>query len=219
LVRIDDNRQTTMDLKTSFNILGLDPQADEASAKRAYKAQVRRWHPDQFPEGSDTKSGAEEQLKQINIAYARVKAHVAGVRPNPGFTAKPARDTTPPGGDSPRREGTPGEHAQKRSWVDHLFDTLNAFAGKRGGQPAEPAADNTDTIRRKTFGQVLDEMAGGSISAKPKRRPVGTPATRCRTAGCRRCRGRGSTVGGVGGTESPGPVKPVSRVRGIGRHR
>jgi hypothetical protein len=209
---IDDNRQTTMDLKTSFNILGLDPQADEASAKRAYKAQVRRWHPDQFPEGSDTKSVAEEQLKLINIAFARVKAHLAGVRPDPDVTA-------PPGGDTSRREGPPGEHAERRSWVDHLFDTLNAFAGKREGQPAEPAADNAETIRRKTFGQVLDEMAGGSISAKPKRRPVGTPAAPCRAAGCRRYRGRGSTVGGIGGTESPGPVKPVSRVRGIGRHR
>ena len=208
-----------MDLKTSFKILGLDPQADEASAKRAYKSQVRRWHPDQFPEGSDTKSGAEEQLKQINIAYARVKAHVGGVRSDPGVTARPARDTAPPRGNSPRREGTPGEHAEKRSWVDHLFETLNAFAGKREGQPAEPAADKTDTIRQKTFGQVLDEMAGGSISAKPKRQPVATPATPCRAAGCRRYRGRGSTVGNVGGTESPGPVKPVSRVRGIGRSR
>ena len=72
-----------MDLTTSFKILGLDPQADEGTAKRAYKAQVRRWHPDQFPQGSSVKAGAEEQLKQINIAYARVKAHLALHRPDP----------------------------------------------------------------------------------------------------------------------------------------
>ena len=66
-----------MNLTTSFNTLGIGPDTDEAQAKRAYKAQVRRWHPDQFPEGSATKAGAEEQLKQINIAYARVKAHLA----------------------------------------------------------------------------------------------------------------------------------------------
>lgn len=202
-----------MDLKTSFNILGLDPEADEASAKRAYKAKVRRWHPDQFPEGSDTKAGAEEQLKQINIAYARVKAHVAAVRPDPGVTA------TPPPRDTVRPDGTSGEQAEKRSWVDHLFDTLNAFAGKREGWPAEPAADKADAIRQKTFGQVLDEMAGGSICAKPKRQPGRTAATPRRAAGYRRHRGRGSTVGSVGGSESPGPVKPVSRVRGIGRRR
>jgi hypothetical protein len=129
-----------MDLKTSFNILGLDPQADEASAKRAYKAQVRRWHPDQFPEGSDTKAGAEEQLKQINIAYARVKEHTCpGVRPNPIVTATSPRN--PFGGDHPGVTGTPGENAQKRSWVDHLFDALNAFAGKR-----EPSANPPQTI-------------------------------------------------------------------------
>ena len=202
-----------MDLKTSFKILGLDPEADEASAKRAYKAQVRRWHPDQFPEGSDTKTGAEEQLKQINIAYARVKAQVAKNRPDPGATVRPSpRDTERP-------DGTPGEKAEKRSWVDHLFDTLNAFAGKREGQPAEPAGDKADAIRQKTFGQVLDEMAGGSISARPKRHPGRPAATPRRPAGYRRYRGHGTTLDGVGGTESPGPVKPVSRVRGIGRHR
>jgi curved DNA-binding protein CbpA len=204
-----------MDLKTSFNILGLDPEADEASAKRAYKAKVRRWHPDQFPEGSDTKDGAEEHLKQINIAYARVKAHVAGNRHAPGVTPRPPHSPR----DTARREATTDEQAEKRSWVDHLFDTLNAFAGKREGQPTEPAADQADAIRQKTFGQVLDEMAGGSISIKPKRQPGGPAAAQRRAAAYRRYRSRGSTVGGVGGTESPGPVKPVSRVRGIGRSR
>lgn len=207
-----------MNLTTSFDTLGIDPEADEAQAKRAYKAQVRRWHPDQFPEGSATKAGAEEQLKQINIAYARVKAHLATQRPDPAATtaaSPPHPDRGTAGTPDP-----PGEQTGKRSWVDHLFDTLNAFAGNRVGEPPVPPADARDIHPRKTFEQVLDEMAGGGISPK-RQRQSGNPApVRNRPAsGYRRSSRSGGRVGTISGTESPGPVKPVGRVRGIGRNR
>ena len=207
-----------MNLATSFKTLGIGPEADEAQAKRAYKAQVRRWHPDQFPEGSATKAGAGEQLKQINIAYARVKAHLAMHRPDPTVSAS----ATPPypGQGGTDRHEPPGGNSKKRSWVDHLFDALNAYAGNRAGEPSAPPDGETDTNRRKTFEQVLDEMAGGGIPPKLKRRPGNHAATGCRVAsGYRRAGRKGKTVGTVGGGESPGPVKPVSRVRGIGRNR
>ena len=202
-----------MNLTTSFNILGIGPDTDEAQAKRAYKAQVRRWHPDQFPEGSATKAGAEEQLKQINIAYARVKAHLATHRPTPAAPPPPDQDT------ADRPEPT-DEKSKRRSWVDHLFDTLNAFAGNRAAEPPSPPADETDSNRRKSFEQVLDEMASGGLPPKKKRQP-GDPAAAHRRAasGYRLYRRSGGTVGTVGSPESPGPVKPVGRVRGIGRSR
>jgi len=207
-----------MNLATSFKTLGIGPEADEAQAKRAYKAQVRRWHPDQFPEGSATKAGAEEQLKQINIAYARVKAHLAMHRPDPTVSAS----ATPPypGQGRTDRHEPPGGNSKKRSWVDHLFDALNAYAGNRAGEPSAPPDGETDTNRRKTFEQVLDEMAGGGIPPKPRRRP-GKPAAAGRrsASGYRHYGRKGATMGTVGGSESPGPVKPVGRVRGIGRNR
>ncbi len=207
-----------MNLATSFKTLGISPEADEAQAKRAYKAQVRRWHPDQFPEGSATKAGAEEQLKQINIAYARVKVHLAMHRPDPTVSAS-ATPPHPDQGGTDRHE-PPGGNSKKRSWVDHLFDALNAYAGNRAGEPSAPLDDETDTNRRKTFGQVLDEMAGGGIPPKLRRRPENQVAAGSRVASGYRHHGRkGATVGSVGDAESPGPVKPVSRVRGIGRRR
>ncbi|BBO67371.1 hypothetical protein DSCA_13010 [Desulfosarcina alkanivorans] len=208
-----------MDLTTSLNILGLDPTADEASAKHAYKAQVRRWHPDQFPEGSPTKAGAEEQLKQINIAYARVKAHLAFVRPEPKAAPPPPRQ---PQGSAPQNDN-PGQKPEKRSWVDHLFDTLNAFGGNHDAKRDPAPADASHASRRKTFGQVLDEMAGGNISSRPgrpgrrSRKPGAVPSRSA--GGYGGCRRRGGTVGAVGGAERPGPVRPVHRVRGIGRSR
>ncbi len=197
--------------------MGLVPEADEALTKHAYKDQVRRWHPDQFPQGSAAKTGADEQLKQINIAYARVKAHLASRRPAPDVSGT---DTTSHPPHPPRPNDTPGEKSKTRAWVDHLFDALNAFAGNHDGGPRDQPAAESDANRRETFGQVLDEMAGGNIAPKPKRQSANPAGGAARAAAGYRChRRRGSVVGAVGGTESPGPVKPVSRVRGIGRRR
>ena len=206
-----------MNLTTSFDTLGIGPEADEAQAKRAYKAQVRRWHPDQFSEGSATKTSAEEQLKQINIAYARVKTHLAMHR-----SGSAASSAAPPhsGQAGTDLHNMPGEKKKRRSWVDHLFDALNAYAVNRAGEPSASPDNKTDTKRRKTFEQVLDEMAGGGISPKLKRRPGNHTVTGHRVAsGYRPCGRKGGAVGAVGGAESPGPVKPVGRVRGIGRNR
>lgn len=47
-------------------VLGLEPGADPASLKRAFRAQARRWHPDL--NGNDPV--AEERFKLVNEAYA-----------------------------------------------------------------------------------------------------------------------------------------------------
>jgi curved DNA-binding protein len=47
-------------------VLGLEPGADAAALKRAFRAQARRWHPDL--NGNDPV--AEERFKQVNEAYA-----------------------------------------------------------------------------------------------------------------------------------------------------
>lgn len=206
-----------MNLNRSFNILGLLPEANEAQAKHAYKAQVRRWHPDQFPEGSTTKAGAEEQLKQINIAYAQVKAHLARHRPGPRVTDN--APSTPPPPNTTRNHATSGATQKKRSWIDHLFDALNAFAGNPGGNPPTPPAGEKEANRPKTFEQVLDEMAGGNISPEKRHRSPRPAAAYRPAVGCRPHRHGNGAVGAVGGTESKGPVKPVGRVRGIGRRR
>jgi DnaJ-class molecular chaperone len=49
-----------------WGVLGLEPGADAAALKRAFRDQARRWHPDL--NGSDPV--AEERFKQVNEAYA-----------------------------------------------------------------------------------------------------------------------------------------------------
>ena len=49
-----------------WSVLGLQPGADAAALKRAFRQQARRWHPDL--NGNDPH--AEEQFKAVNEAYA-----------------------------------------------------------------------------------------------------------------------------------------------------
>ena len=204
-----------MNLLTCFKILGLPADADAVQAKRAYKKQVRRWHPDQFPEGSGAKAGAEEQLKQINVAYAQIKEHLAVFKPA-ADTRQPAASARP---DKVDKKNTQQTKAEKPSWIDALFKTLDAFSGSRRTPSSPPSQSNEQSFRKPSFGQVLDEMAGGRIAASKQRRRGRTGRSFQSNAGYRRHRRSGGTVDAVGGAERPGPVRPVGRVRGIGKSR
>ena len=207
-----------MDLTTSYKILGLAQKADERAAKRAYKRQVRRWHPDQFPDGSSVKAAAEEQLKQINIAYARVKAHLAVHRRE---TIDPVAATgAHPSSAHPPRGETASRKRRRRSWIDHLFDALNAFAGRPAAASPTASGDPAQPKPRRTFEAVLNEMTGGVPPSKRRSGAMGGPSVRRRSdAVYRRYPRQGSRVSGVGPTEVKGPVEPVSRIKGIGRNR
>jgi hypothetical protein len=56
-----------------YELLGLNPTASPEEARNAYKALVKRWHPDRFPEQSPEQLWAEEKLKAINGAYQRIR--------------------------------------------------------------------------------------------------------------------------------------------------
>lgn len=205
-----------MDLTTCFKILGLGPRADTAQARQAYKRLVRRWHPDQFPEGSVAKAQAEEQLKQINIAYARIKPYLFTRRPDPTPQAEPPPAAHKSAPDVSHRPSTAGRD-QGRSWIDHLFERLNAFVGRENEAIPPESADDSIASRRRSFKQVLDEMAG---SAELGPRDTTTHrTTRRRRSVATYGRHGGSNVESIQGTSRVEPVQPVGRVRGIGKGR
>jgi len=65
-----------MDIQKALEILGLKPDATFDEAKRAYKTQVKIWHPDRFSEDSILKPRAEENIRRINTAYAQVRSYL-----------------------------------------------------------------------------------------------------------------------------------------------
>lgn len=72
-----------------WQVLGLEPGADAARLKRAFREQARRWHPDL----NSNDPVAEERFKRVNEAYAvlsdprRRQAWEAGEEPGTGADA------------------------------------------------------------------------------------------------------------------------------------
>jgi len=49
-----------------YDVLGVSPDADDATIKKAYKKMAMKWHPDKNP---DNKVEAEEKFKEVSTAY------------------------------------------------------------------------------------------------------------------------------------------------------
>ena len=60
-----------------YIILGLEPGATLQEIKRAYRDQVREWHPDRMEEGSRAQRLAEERLKELNRAYETLQSRMS----------------------------------------------------------------------------------------------------------------------------------------------
>ncbi len=57
------------ELRSAYDILGVDTQASMEEIRRAYLICVRTWHPDRFSRNPDRQRMAERATKQINAAY------------------------------------------------------------------------------------------------------------------------------------------------------
>jgi len=147
-----------------WRVLGLEPGADAASLKRAFRQQARRWHPDL--NGNDAL--AEERFKQVNEAYAvlsdprRRRAWERGeeaggdaMAPDPFAEGFPDFETYLDrlfGREEPLASGGPGGEASSGSDVyapdasppdalhpDAPFRPYNATADAPSADPGDPA--------------------------------------------------------------------------------
>ena len=56
-----------------FRVLGLEPDSSPSQVKKAYREQVKHWHPDYFQQRSASeRKRAEEKLKEITTAYRHI---------------------------------------------------------------------------------------------------------------------------------------------------
>ena len=58
-----------LDLEEAYDLLGASPDHDPEALQRAYRAQVKAWHPDRFHQQEDERAAAEEHMRRINAAY------------------------------------------------------------------------------------------------------------------------------------------------------
>lgn len=62
------------DTESSYKILGIDSNANDAEVKKAYRQLATKYHPDKVSYlGEDIKKSAEEKFRKINEAYEEIK--------------------------------------------------------------------------------------------------------------------------------------------------
>lgn len=77
-----------MELKKSLEILEIGVDATEEQVKTAYRDLVAVWHPDRFSQNPRLREKAEKKLKEANLAYETVKAHLLSVGKRPSGSHK-----------------------------------------------------------------------------------------------------------------------------------
>ena len=68
----------TSEIDKYYKILELNSGASEEEIRQAYKDLVNVWHPDRFPHNQRLRKKANEKLREINIAYEKLRASIAG---------------------------------------------------------------------------------------------------------------------------------------------
>lgn len=69
-----------------YELLGVAPGASGRELKEAYRDLAKVWHPDRFSHDPRLREKAQEKLKEINEAYARLTSGKAGGRTRPAPT-------------------------------------------------------------------------------------------------------------------------------------
>ncbi len=60
-------------LKEDYNNLEVTTGASMEDVKKSYKKLLKKYHPDNYPEGSEQQKIATEITKKLNISYQRIK--------------------------------------------------------------------------------------------------------------------------------------------------
>jgi hypothetical protein len=111
----------------AYATLGLDARASPAEIRRAYKALVKRWHPDRFASDPSGQAEAAVRMREINAAYRVLReSYVGAASPS----AAPSRPAATPGRRLTREEidamvrsiGTQGP-------IDMVIGTLQWYGG------------------------------------------------------------------------------------------
>jgi len=167
-----------------FEVLGIDPDAEEAEIVRAYRRRVKETHPD--------RGGSAREFRRVKRAYERIQADDEETEPeaddedDPGGVDEPSdrvdseSDRSGPdpgeGNDAPGREGSRVEYLDYQVLVDHGWrlddDDLFEKAADAGLAPAD-------------YGRLLVEP-GESLLEAAENRGFAWPYA-CRGGACTNC--------------------------------
>jgi len=82
-----------------YEVLGIKEGATEEEIKKAYRDQVKKYHPDQYQDNPLSKL-AEEKLREVNEAYEYLTGKGQSAKASNGWSGRSATTGTPGGSDS-----------------------------------------------------------------------------------------------------------------------
>ena len=203
-----------MDIQTCLQVLELEAPLTPARIHRAYRRMVKRWHPDQFALEPSIRAIAEERLKSINAAYAKLKAEHDTVQTNAIDRAENVhgpfnwrfstrlKSTLRSGSD--KRRTDPNKWQSSQSIRKEQAHTGHAGAANR--QKPAPARSVSQ------FEQILREKSPVNENAPNPRSHGANQPHRWRPARCRRGALR---VDGFMPASPWQPIRPVSKISPI----
>ncbi len=236
-----------MKAQKSFEILNLKPGASLEDAKKAYKKLVKFCHPDQFSQNPLQKLEGEERLKEVNLAYEQVKAYLASKQTYKCQTetqhSSKAQNSIKPGRKKDTRTS-----AQEKAKTDPKYNKefieiektirnlwnycYKNFFQKNFYKAFQEATKFTKDIKeddksqnsRQDFRHILKQAQNSAANTKEgnkhrngqKRTKPGNKKVYTHSQGIGR---RNETQNSSGRVEPITRVKPVDRIRGIGKDR
>ena len=111
-----------MDLKQSFEILELTPDASADEVQQAYKDLVNIWHPDRFATNPRLREKAEMKLKEINQAYAMVNSFLSSGPDGLEDTHKQQYKETPASGVAEAQPDTADYEAKSKISTEAIVE-------------------------------------------------------------------------------------------------
>ncbi len=156
-----------MEFKDYYQVLGVEPSADEKAIKAAYRRLARKYHPDVSKE-----AGAEEKFKAVNEAHEVLgdpakRAQYDRVRAS-GFRAGDAWDGGGSGGAGPRFEDVDFGGGGFSDFFESLFGARARSAQHAGPRAAAEVRTKleVDLETIHTGGSRRIEVAGKTLEVK-----------------------------------------------------
>jgi DnaJ-class molecular chaperone len=200
-----------MTIIASLHILELDCAQDHDQLHRAYRRQVKRWHPDQFAHQPEIHAQAEERLKRINHAYSILKEHLKKKPSSLARAANKKATETENGHQAPLHKSTkPFQWSQwfkpKKRKPSQKAVNAEPISGPRKN------SKTASTRKKSSFERILREAADNPRRHIAKKisgaRPYLQPHLRKQGK-------KGMRIESFRPVSPIMPVRPVSKISGI----
>lgn len=130
----------SLDAKQCYIILGLEPGATLAQIKDNYRELVRQWHPDKLTHNPKLQEMAQEELKNINVAYDFLKTYTFG------------KDTVSPQSEQP-------DESENNQWEAKEAERRKHAAERQENERQERESRQRDREQERQRVQQQEEIA------------------------------------------------------------